>query len=101
MAAHGRDKFHTLKEAQAMHEFIHKVEQGADKKALLDEIIQANKAKISEFLELSVEQEQPNVKKSVDYSTDNNFLIENQEKEQLKKESISQKDIEDDWDIDR
>lgn len=119
MAAHGRDKFHTLKEAQAMHEFIHKVEQGADKKALLDEIIQTNKAKIAEILAQRKEQNQQDkgisteeARKALDdfmakqKEKYNPTSVESQEQEQqpkqvaeTKKERV--KDREDDWDMER
>ncbi|HEY4544283.1 MAG TPA: hypothetical protein VIG40_06530, partial [Tissierellaceae bacterium] len=51
MAAHGRDQFRTIKEAQAMHKFIAQVEQGVDKQALLDEVIQKNLMRIAKFKE--------------------------------------------------
>lgn len=119
MAAHGRDKPLSFNEALAMNKFIIQVEQGADKKALLDEIIQANKAKIAEVLAQRKEQNQQDkgisteearkalddfmVKQKEKY---NPTSVESQEQEQqpkqvaeTKKERV--KDREDDWDMDR
>ncbi|ELV07170.1 Hypothetical protein F387_02034 [Wohlfahrtiimonas chitiniclastica SH04] len=111
MAAHGRDQFRTIKEAQAMHKFIAQVEQGADKQALLDEIIQKNLMRITKFKESQKE----NVITNED---DKRIVLENNKPEINTPEIPEQqpdrqpaqkakiikprlKDRDDDWDMDR